>query len=121
MRVWKVILLIDLALAVGVGWGWVRWGRPAARLARQLDEARALVTGGERQWHVRGVVRAVLPELNLVVLSHAEIPGYMPPMTMGFRVASPAVRDAASVGDEVRFTLRGRPPDVVITSIEKAP
>ena len=43
----------------------------------------------------------------------------MPPMTMGFRVASPKIQEAVSVGDEVRFTLRGMPPNVAVTAIEK--
>jgi hypothetical protein len=40
-------------------------------------------------------------------------------MTMGFRTASAALHEAVSVGDEVRFTLRGTPPDLAITAIEK--
>jgi Cu/Ag efflux protein CusF len=120
MRPWKVVVLVNLALLLGVGWGWVRWGRHAERLTRDLEEARAAAaTGGEREWRVLGVVRAVVPEIDVVVLSHEDIPGYMPAMTMGFRTASAAVHEAVAVGDEVRFTLRGTPPDLAITAIEK--
>lgn len=120
MRAWKVALLLNLALLLGIAWGWVRWGRHTERLARELVEARAAAAAaGPREWSVRGVVRAVVPEIGVVVLSHEEIPGYMASMTMGFRAASPEIPRRVSVGDEVRFTLRGTPPDVVITAIER--
>jgi Cu/Ag efflux protein CusF len=120
IRVWKVVILLNLALVVGVGWGWVRWGRTNARLQAELADARTAAAAVERQWQVRGVVRAVLPEVGLIVLTHEEIPGFMTPMTMGFRLASPKVADSVSVGDAVRFTLRGTPPNVVVTAIEPA-
>jgi Cu/Ag efflux protein CusF len=131
------VLLLNLALAVGIGWGYGWWGRRtdrleadvvatrarADRLERELAAARAGTAGageGVQQWQVRGVVRALLPELNVVVITHEEIPGYMPSMTMGFRTAAPALHESVRVGDTARFTLRGTPPDVVITAIEAA-
>jgi Cu/Ag efflux protein CusF len=120
MRAWTAVLLINLALIVGVGWGYVFWGLREGRLERELAEARAAAASGvERQWTVEGVVRAIFPELGVLVLTHGDIPGYMPAMTMGFRVASPKIQEAVSVGDEVRFTLRGVLPDVAVTTIEK--
>jgi Cu/Ag efflux protein CusF len=120
MRAWKLVLLINLALVVGIGWGYVFWGLRAGRLERQLAEARAAAQSGiERQWTVDGVVRAIFPELGVLVLTHGEIPGFMPAMTMGFRVASPKIQEAVSVGDAVRFTLQGVPPNVAVTTIEK--
>jgi Cu/Ag efflux protein CusF len=120
MRAWKAVLLINLALVVGVGWGYAFWGLRAGRLERELAEARAAAaTGVERQWTVDGVVRAIFPELGVIVLTHGDIPGYMPAMTMGFRVASPKIQEAVSVGDAVRFTLRGVLPNLAVTAIEK--
>ena len=120
MRAWKAVLLINLALVVGVGWGYAFWGLRAGRLERELAEARAAaVSGVERQWTVDGVVRGIYPELGMLVLTHGDILGYMPAMTMGFRVASPKIQEAVSVGDAVRFTLRGVPPNVAVTTIEK--
>jgi Cu(I)/Ag(I) efflux system periplasmic protein CusF len=120
MRAWKVVLLINLALVVGIGWGYVFWGLRAGRFERELAEARAAAQSGiERQWTVDGVVRAIFPELGVLVLTHGEIPGFMPAMTMGFRVASPKIQEAVSVGDAVRFTLQGVPPNVAVTTIEK--
>ena len=120
MRAWKAVLLINVALVVGVGWGYAFWGLRIGRLERQLAEAKAAAESGiERQWTVDGVVRAIFPELGVLVLTHGEIPGFMPAMTMGFRVASPKIPEAVSVGDAVRFTLRGVPPNVAVTTIEK--
>jgi len=44
----------------------------------------------------------------------------MPSMTMGFRAASPKIYEGVAVGDEVRFTLRGVPPNLLVTALEKA-
>jgi len=121
MAVWRVVLLLNLALAVGVGWGYVFWGRRAERLGRELTQARAAAAlTGEREYHVTGVVRAVLADISVVVITHDEIPGYMPSMTMGFRSASPKIHDAIRAGDAVRFTLKGTLPNLAITAIEPA-
>jgi len=120
MRAWKVVLLLNLALALGVSWGYLWWGRQARTLQRDLAAARvAAATTGEREYHVTGVVRAGLEDLGLLVVTHGEIPGYMPAMTMGFRTASPKIVESVKVGDAVRFTLRGTPPNLAITAIEK--
>ena len=119
MRAWKVVALLNLALVIGVGWGYLWWGQHARRLERDLAAARVAATTGEREYHATGVVRAGLGDLGLLVLTHADIPGYMPAMTMGFRTASPKIVESVKVGDAVRFTLRGTPPNLAITAIEK--
>jgi Cu/Ag efflux protein CusF len=117
MAVWRVVVLLNLALAVGIGWGYLWWGRDASRLTRELAEARA--AAGPREYRSEGVVRAVLPDINVVVITHEEIPGYMPAMTMGFRATSPKIYEAVQIGDAVRFTLRGTPPNLAIEAVEK--
>jgi len=122
MRLWRVVLLLNLAVGVGVLVGWLAWGQQIPRLERRLLESqqRVLVVGGEQTWIVKGVVRAVIPEIRVVVLTHDEIPGFMPAgMTMGFKVQNPNVLERARVGDVVRFTLTGVPPDVQITALVK--
>lgn len=120
MRAWKAVAVINLALLIGAGWGYAFWGLRVGRLERDLAEAKAAAESGiERQWEVEGIVRASLPEIGVLVLTHGEIQGFMPAMTMGFRVASPKIQEAVSVGDAVRFTLRGVPPNVAVTTIEK--
>jgi Cu/Ag efflux protein CusF len=119
MRVWKAVALVNLALAVGVGWGYLLWGREVERLSRDLAAARATAgADGEREYRGQGVVRAVLPEIDVVVITHDEIAGYMPAMTMGFRTASAKIHRGIRTGDAVRFVLRGTPPNLVITAIE---
>jgi Cu/Ag efflux protein CusF len=119
LRLWKAVVLVNLALLLGVGWGYLWWGRQAVRLQRDLAAARSLATGLEREWTVNGVVRAILPELDVVVITHEEIPGYMAPMTMGFRAVSPKIYEGVRIGDAVRFTLRGAPPNVKVVALEK--
>jgi Cu/Ag efflux protein CusF len=120
MRVWKAVVLMNLALALGLGVGWLWWGRQARQLAEDLEAARAAaVPAGEREFKATGIVRAGMTDLGLLVVTHGDIPGYMPPMTMGFRTASPAILESVKPGDAVRFTLRGTPPNLAITTIEK--
>ncbi len=73
----------------------------------------------DREWRTAGIVRAVMSDMQVVVLSHGEMPGYMRAMTMGFRAGSPKLYEKLQVGDEVEFTVRGRPPRVAITATEK--
>src|SRR5207249_9087971 len=85
MPVWQVALVLNLALAVGLGLGYAGWGRRAEALDREFDAARAQVErlereraacapgarAGEQQWEGRGVVRAAYPQL--LVITHEEI------------------------------------------------
>jgi len=121
MRLWRVILLVNLALGVGLLFGFLVWGREVARLGQDLDLARRqqFAVGSQRSWQARGVVRAVLPELNVVVLTHEDLAGYMGSMTMGFRVHDPKLYEGLDIGDTVRFTLTGAPPNVEITALAK--
>ena len=122
MRLWRVVLLLNLAVGVGILIGWLAWGREIPRLERRLVESqqRVVVVGGEQTWVVKGVVRAVIPEIQVVVLTHDEIPGFMQAgMTMGFKAQSAKILEGARAGDIVRFTLKGIPPDVQITALVK--
>ena len=121
MRLWRVVLLLNLALGLGLLMGFLAWGRPLGEVRRELAELRgqAVTPGVERVFRARGVVRAIVPEINVIVLSHEDIAGFMPPMTMGFRAQDPKLYDGVKVGDVLAFTLRGVPPNVVITELRK--
>ena len=121
MKLWRAILLMNLGLALGVGLGYLAWGRQVIGLEAELALARerTLQAGVERVFDARGVVRAVLQEINVVVLSHDDIGGFMPSMTMGFRLRDPQLLQGIAVGDTVRFKLRGIPPNLVIVEITK--
>src|SRR4029450_11860340 len=95
MRAWKAVVLLNLALLVGAGWGYAFGGGRAAR-----------VRGGS-------------PDVGWRATPPGEMKECMPAMTMGFRVASPKIQEAVSVGDAVRFTVRGVPPNVAVIAIQK--
>jgi Cu/Ag efflux protein CusF len=119
MRLWRVVLLVNVALAVGLLIGWATWGRQAAQLEVELAQARqrAVPPGVEQTFNAEGVVRATVPEIGVVVLTHEQIAGFMPSMTMGFRVSDPEALKGLAAGDVVRVTLKGVPPNLVITRI----
>lgn len=109
---------MNLALALGVMLGYLAWGRQLVRLEQELSAARQQAAV-PRTWTVRGIVRAVLPQANVVILTHEDIPGFMGSMTMGFAVKDPKLYQGLDIGETVRFTLTGVPPDVVITAITR--
>ena len=123
MAVWKVALVLNLTLAVGLGLGYASWGRRTEALDRELNAVRAQVErlerarqacaagarAGEQQWEGRGIVRAIYPQL--LVVTHEEIRGLLPARTTGFRAATATLRDPIRVGEAVRFSLRGTGAD----------
>lgn len=121
MKLWKAVALLNVALGVGLLIGYLWWGREAARLRQETTVTIQAGTAPlqEGEWTARGVVRSVVPEINVLVLTHKEIPGFMPSMTMGFRAANPQLYNGLQVGDVIRFTLRGVPPNVTIVAITR--
>jgi len=134
MAVWQVVLFANLTLAVGLGTGYAAWGSAAGTLDRELDSVRARVeqlererqacaTGaraGEQQWEARGIVRAIVPGANLLVITHEEIRDFLPARTTSFRAVSPTMSDAVHVGDAIRFSLRGTArDDAALVAIER--
>ena len=119
MRMWRVAILVNLALAVGLGFGYGAWGRRLATLDDDVKTAQAQVEQlkrereacfagarfGEQLWEGRGIVRAVYPKLLLI--THEEISGLLPARTTGFRLADSVDRGRAHPGDPIRFWLQG--------------
>ncbi|PWU20060.1 MAG: hypothetical protein C5B48_12950 [Candidatus Rokuibacteriota bacterium] len=118
MRLWRAILLMNLALGLGFWFGYLAGGRQVALLEREVFLARQQAAV-PRTFTVRGIVRAVLPDANVIILTHEDIPGLMASMTMGFVVQDPALYRGLDIGETVRFTLSGAPPNLVITAIER--
>jgi Cu/Ag efflux protein CusF len=120
MRAAPAVLLVNLALVVGLGSGWLVWGRQVQRMSRELEVARVTAPlGGERVFYGHGLVRATLPDIGVIVISHGDIPGYMAGMTMGFRADPPKIVEGFQPGDAVRFTLKGTLPYLNLTAIER--
>lgn len=123
MRLWKVVVLVNLALGLGVGLGYLRWVREVRDLRQELAKAREAAARrqvGERSWTVQGIVRSVLPRLGAVFITHEAIPGLMQGMTMGFETEDPKILDGLAPGDPVRFILREKGERIVLVAIEKA-
>ena len=124
MPVWQVVLLLNLTLAVGLGFGYGVWGHRLAALDGELKtlqarververEREACAAGarvGEQQWEGRGIVRAVYSQL----LTHEEIVGLLSARTTGFRVAASANQGRPRVGDPIRFWLHGTGTDNIV-------
>jgi Cu/Ag efflux protein CusF len=119
MRMWQVVLLMNLTLAVGFGIGYGVWGRRTAEVSAEMKTVQAQIQQltrereacfaggrvGEQLWEGRGVVRAVYP--RLVTITHEEIGGLLPARTTSFHLADPGVVGQARAGDSVRFWLLG--------------
>ena len=122
MRLWRAVLLMSLALVVGVGLGYVRWGREARQLRESLARTSELVprppVGDPGRWTARGVVRIVLTDQAVVFLTHEAIPGLMAGTTRAFTATSPRLLAGLSPGDPVRFALERRSGRVLVVAIE---
>jgi Cu/Ag efflux protein CusF len=123
MRLYKVILLVNLALGVGVLLGSLWWGQEVGRLRREVTalRQRALAhPSPEGSWSAEGIVRVIAPEINRIFIDHGDIPGLMEAMTMAFEPENPQVLNGLAPGDRVRFTLRQQGERLMLLKIEKA-
>lgn len=131
MRMWHVVLLLNLALAVGLLIGYGAWGRQLYALnsdyqdlqkqVQQLERERLATLDekapGLQQWEGHGVIRAIYP--RLILLTHEEIADLLPARTTGFPVKEASSFNAYHVGDTVRFWLQGKGPDnAVLVKLE---
>jgi Cu/Ag efflux protein CusF len=120
IRLWKVLVLLNLALAVGIGLGYLRWAREVRSLQDEVDRLRdATARPTAASWTVRGIVRSVIPKLGAIFLTHEALPGLMDPMTMGFDTEDPKLLDGLAPGDPVRFTVRRDGDRLLVVWIEK--
>jgi protein SCO1/2 len=80
----------------------------------------------ERRFEIKGKVESVDRSANQVTIAHQDIPGFMPAMTMPFKVKDPAVLSYISPGDEITATLvvknhRSWLEDIVASRSQPAP
>jgi Cu/Ag efflux protein CusF len=122
MRLYKVMLLVNLAVGVGFLFGFLWWGQELGRLRRELTAFRqATITraGADGRWSAYGIVRVVSPEINRIFIDHGDIPGLMEAMTMAFEPEDSKLLDGLIPGDPVRFTLQQKGERVILVGIEK--
>jgi len=58
-----------------------------------------------KQYEMKGQILAVLPEAQQLTIKHEDIPGFMPAMTMNYRVATPELLDGRTPGELITATL----------------
>ncbi len=72
-----------------------------------------------RHYQLEGQVLAVDPARQTLTIKHGDIKGFMPGMTMPFRVKEPALLEGRKPGDLVRATLVVLDTDAYLESVEK--
>ena len=122
MRLYKVILLVNLAVGIGFLLGSLWWAQEVGRLRREVAAtgqgatARPSIAG---RWPAQGVVRVVAPEINRIFIEHRDIPGLMEAMTMAFEPEDPKMLNGLAPGDQVHFTLQKKGERLMLVTIEK--
>ena len=121
MRLYKVIILMNLALAIGFLAGWLWWSSEVDRLRREVAAAEAASTGRqESERHtVVGIVRGFSPETQRLYLTHAGIPGLLPATTTGFPVEDPRLPRALLPGERVQFTVQPKGSELTVVAVHK--
>ena len=122
MRLYKVVILVNLALALGLLAGYFWWEREVDRLTRELavaKQAGATRQGTDRRWTIRGIVRGAAPTTNQLMVTHGEIPGLMGPMTMSFRTDDPSLLQGLTAGDRIQFTLTENGKQLTVVALRK--
>lgn len=72
-----------------------------------------------REYELRGQVLAVDAERSELTIRHDDIPGFMPGMTMPFKVRDARWMDGREPGDLVRATLVVRDADAFLSRVER--
>jgi Cu/Ag efflux protein CusF len=122
MRLYKVILLVNLALGVGFLLGSLWWVQEIGRLRREVTAIKQGTNARpstEGSWSARGIVQVLAPEINRIFIDHGDIPGLMEAMSMAFEPADPKMFNGLAPGDEVRFTLQRKGERLMLVAIEK--
>lgn len=73
----------------------------------------------ERHFTLQGQVTAVSPDRNEATIKHEEIRGFMPAMTMPYRVKDPQLLAGIAPGDLVNATLVVIPNDAYLSTVKK--
>jgi Cu/Ag efflux protein CusF len=122
MRLYKVILLVNLAVGVGFLLGSLWWAQEIGRLRREVStrgQGGIASSSGAGRWLVQGVVRVVAPEINRIFIEHGDIPGLMEAMTMAFEPEDPKILNGLAPGDQVHFTVQKKGDRLTLVAIEK--
>ena len=122
MRLYKVILLVNLAMGVGFLLGSLWWAQEVGRLRREVaanGPGGTTRSSSAGRWPAQGVVRVIAPEMNRIFIEHGDIPGLMEAMTMAFEPEDSTMLNGLAPGDQVHFTLQKQGERVILVAIEK--
>jgi Cu/Ag efflux protein CusF len=122
MRLYKVMLLVNLAVGVGVLFGFLWWGQELGRLRREVTAFRQTTStrpGASGNWSASGIIRVITPEINRIFIDHGDIPGLMEAMTMAFEPEDPNMLKGLAPGDPVRFTVQKKGERLILVGIKK--
>jgi protein SCO1/2 len=72
-----------------------------------------------RQYALEGQILAIRPDDGQVLIQHSDIKGFMPAMTMPFKVSNRQLLDGLVAGDLVRASLEVANTEAWLTSLEK--
>jgi Cu/Ag efflux protein CusF len=122
MRLYKAVILVNVALAFGFLAGSLWRADEVDRLRRELSaaqQARKAQEAAQTTGTALGIVRGVFPQKDLLYLTHEDIPGLMPSMTMGFRTEDPELTRGLVPGDQVQFTVQKTGKEYVVIALRK--
>jgi Cu/Ag efflux protein CusF len=122
MRLYKAVILVNLAFALGLLSGYLWWQGEVERLRRDLNAARQTTAARPepgQSWTLKGIIRGVLTQESIVVVTHEPVPGVMSAMTMGFRVGDARLMRGLEAGDRVEFTVVATGTDLVVVALGK--
>src|SRR6266566_1688433 len=72
-----------------------------------------------REYQLQGQILDVKPETNEVLVKHGDIPGFMPAMTMPYKVEDPKVLSGKAPGDLITATLVVGETEAHLSKIDK--
>jgi Cu/Ag efflux protein CusF len=72
-----------------------------------------------RQCQLHGQVLSLTPDRMEATIKHDEIPGFMPAMTMPYKVQDPALLDGVAPGDVIDAILVVVPNDAYLSAVHK--
>jgi len=79
----------------------------------------AETSAGAKVFNGKGVVEKIDKSTDTIQINHSDIKGYMPAMSMPYRVKDKTMLDLVKPGDKVIFTLEDTSEGAVLIEIKK--
>ena len=95
------------------------WFQAIAALAVVAATASCSEREAPRQYELRGQILAIRPESAEVLIKHGDIQGFMPGMTVPFKVREPALLAGKAPGDLVTAQLVVAPDSAWLSKLDK--